>query len=73
MDRSGILQTRHPTDTTMIAVAMTAGAMDSCTRPPIRPNDGVGSFKWVPAPDPAAPFSKKLLTSAERYYTEKLD
>jgi hypothetical protein len=52
---------------------MTAGAMASCTLPPIRPNDGVGSFKWVPAPDPAAPFSKKLLTSAERYYTEKLD
>jgi hypothetical protein len=43
---------------------MTAVAMALCTFPPMRPNDGVGSLVWVPAPEPATslfePFRKNF-------------
>jgi hypothetical protein len=38
---------------------MTAVAMGSCTFPLMRPNDGVGSLVWVPAPEPATSFFEK--------------
>ena len=38
---------------------MTPVAMASWTFPLMRPNDGVGSLVWVPAPEPATSLFEK--------------